>query len=111
MRDALIDAIPLTPAERQSGVTRVKWAENLSRQLPEDHDGRNSWLLNYGTGPKPPRGEHKVVGDAPARPCGIASPSYHECSNMKEVGGGMEGERYRCAICSKGYFLDYEDMK
>ena len=47
----------------------------------------------------------------PARPCGIASPSYHECSNMKEVGGGMEGERYRCAICSKGYFLDYEDMK
>lgn len=44
-------------------------------------------------------------------PCGIASPSYHDCPNMKEVGGGMEGERYRCAVCGKSYFLDYEDMK
>lgn len=28
---------------------RTKWAEGLIRQLPEDHDGRNSWLLNHGT--------------------------------------------------------------
>jgi hypothetical protein len=48
-------------------------------------------------------------GVAPA--CGLASPSYHDCPNMKEVGGGFEGERYRCAACGKGYFLDYEDMK
>ena len=46
-----------------------------------------------------------------AWPCGIASPSYHDCPNMKDVGGGMDGERYWCAICSKGYYLDYEDMK
>ncbi|TIU94669.1 MAG: hypothetical protein E5W09_22580 [Mesorhizobium sp.] len=46
-----------------------------------------------------------------AEPCGLASPSYHDCPNMKEIGGGMEGERYRCAVCGKGYFLDYEDMK
>lgn len=39
--------IELTPIEIQSGLTRVKWAEALIRQLPEDHDGRNSWLLNY----------------------------------------------------------------
>lgn len=39
--------IALTPAEIQSGMDRVRWAENLIRQLPEDHDGRNSWLLNY----------------------------------------------------------------
>lgn len=39
--------IELTPAEIQSGLTRVKWAEALIRQLPDDHDGRNSWLLNY----------------------------------------------------------------
>lgn len=45
------------------------------------------------------------------RPCEFASPSYHDCPNMKEVGGGFEGERYRCAVCGKGYFLDYEDMK
>lgn len=45
------------------------------------------------------------------QPCDIPSPSYRDCPNMKEVGGGMEGERYRCAVCGKGYFLDYEDMK
>lgn len=43
--------IKLTPAEIQSNYNRVQWAEGLIRQLPETHDGRNSWLLNYGTGP------------------------------------------------------------
>lgn len=46
------EAIRLTKAEIQSGMTRVKWAENLILQLPETHDGRNSWLLNYGVGPE-----------------------------------------------------------
>jgi len=40
--------IQLTPAEIQSGMDRIRWAEGLIRQLPESHDGRNSWLLNYG---------------------------------------------------------------
>jgi len=40
--------IQLTDAEIQSGRDRVMWAEDLIRQLPENHDGRNSWLLNYG---------------------------------------------------------------
>ena len=40
-------SIKLNKAEIQSGVSRVRWAEGLIRQLPEDHDGRNSWLLNY----------------------------------------------------------------
>ena len=44
-------AIKLRPAEIQSGMDRVRWAELLIRQLPEDHEGRNSWLLNYA-GPK-----------------------------------------------------------
>lgn len=44
-------------------------------------------------------------------PCGLADPSTRDCPNMKEVGGGFEGERYRCAVCGKGYFLDYEEMK
>lgn len=39
----------VTPAEIQSGHDRVRWAEGLIRQLPVDHDGRNSWLLNYST--------------------------------------------------------------
>ena len=41
--------IILTEAEVTSGHDRVKWAEDLIRQLPEGHDGRNSWLLSYGT--------------------------------------------------------------
>jgi hypothetical protein len=34
-----------------------------------------------------------------------------ECPNIEEVGGGFEGERYRCKKCGYSYFLDYEDMK
>lgn len=45
--------IELTPQERQSGLDRVRWAELLIRQLPDDHDGRNSWLLNFGGHDKP----------------------------------------------------------
>jgi len=41
--------IKLNPEEIQSGYTRLKWAEGLIRQLPKDHDGRNSWLYNYGS--------------------------------------------------------------
>lgn len=41
--------INLTPHEIQSKHSRVKWAEGLIKQLPETHDGRNSWLLNYGS--------------------------------------------------------------
>lgn len=40
--------IKLSAAEIQSGSSRVKWAEGLILQLPNSHDGRNSWLLNYG---------------------------------------------------------------
>lgn len=46
-----------------------------------------------------------------SEPCGIFDPSTRDCPNMKEVGGGMDGERYRCAVCGKGYYLDYEEMK
>ncbi len=42
--------IVLTKAEIQSNYDRVKWAEGLILQLPAEHDGRNSWLLNYGRG-------------------------------------------------------------
>lgn len=49
--------------------------------------------------------------DLEGKPCMIADPSSRDCPNMKEVGGGMDGERYRCAVCGKGYYLDYEEMK
>lgn len=37
----------VTPAPR---LTPVRWAQLLIEQLPSDHDGRNSWLMNHGTG-------------------------------------------------------------
>ena len=40
-----------TKCEIQSGLDRVKQAENLILQLDNNHEGRNTWLLNYGTGP------------------------------------------------------------
>ena len=42
--------IKLSKVEIQSGITRVDHAEKLILKLPEDHEGRNSWLLNYGKG-------------------------------------------------------------
>jgi hypothetical protein len=43
-------SIALTPHELQSGLDRQRHAELLILQLPADHDGRNTWLLNYGVG-------------------------------------------------------------
>ena len=40
----------LTKHEIECGSNRVRYAERLILQLPENHDGRNSWLLNYGKG-------------------------------------------------------------
>jgi hypothetical protein len=42
--------IVCTKTEVQSGLDRVRHAELLIEQLPENHDGRNTWLLNYGIG-------------------------------------------------------------
>ena len=42
--------ILLNKAEVQSGLDRQRSAELLITQLPKDHDGRNTWLLNYGIG-------------------------------------------------------------
>ena len=42
--------IKLSKAELQSNISRVAWAEGLILQLPKEHEGRNSWLLNYGIG-------------------------------------------------------------
>jgi hypothetical protein len=40
--------IALSPAEKQSGLDRVKQAENLIGQLPRPHDGAVTWMLNFG---------------------------------------------------------------
>lgn len=45
-----VTSVVFSASEIQSGLDRIRWAEGLIRQLPENHDGRNSWLLNYGRG-------------------------------------------------------------
>ncbi len=49
---------------------------------------------------------HDILRDAP-----MAKGRWTQCSNIKEVGGGMSGEQYRCDVCGKSYFLDYDDMR
>jgi len=45
----LIDWV-FTAHEEQSGRSRVDSAERLICQLPLCHEGRNTWLMNYGFG-------------------------------------------------------------
>ena len=49
-------------------------------------------------------------GDPAKKPEGCQG-TESTCPNIKEVGGGFEGERYSCEVCGEYYFLDYEDMK
>lgn len=37
-------------SEKQSGLDRVRFAELLILQLPKGHNGRDTWLLNFGVG-------------------------------------------------------------
>ena len=37
--------------------------------------------------------------------------TWSTCPNIVCTYEGMDGERYRCDVCGKSYFLDYEDMK
>jgi hypothetical protein len=47
MENHVMKVIHLTDAEKQSGYDRINFAEDLIRQLPVNHEGRNTWLLNY----------------------------------------------------------------
>lgn len=37
-------------AQAAAKVEALKWAQGLIEQLPANHDGRNSWLVNHGVG-------------------------------------------------------------
>ena len=47
-------------------------------------------------------------GDPAKKPEGCDG---YTCPNIKETGGGFEGEQYHCDVCGERYYLDYEDMK
>lgn len=54
-------------------------------------------------------------GDPLKKPpeCGIRDGrgASWDCPHLKEVGGGFEGERYKCEVCGEYFYLDYEEMK
>lgn len=53
------------------------------------------------------------MGDKNKQPpeCDTSKYTDNPCPNMKEVGGGFEGERYRCAVCGATFYLDYDEMR
>jgi hypothetical protein len=50
-----------------------------------------------------------IAGDKSKQPEGCDENTC--CPNMKCTYEGMDGERYRCAVCGASFFLDYEEMK
>lgn len=52
-------------------------------------------------------------GDKSKQPedCDTSKFTDNPCPNMKEVGGGFDGERYRCDVCGATFFLDYDEMR
>ncbi|WP_174058170.1 hypothetical protein [Rhizobium rhizogenes] len=90
--------------EMSDVLAALEWASELTG-VSEDTDRLMTKLDGFR------RWQRMLEEDMQSKPCGIADPSTRDCANMKEVGGGMDGERYRCGVCGKGYFLDYEDMK
>lgn len=42
-------SIVFTSQEQTSGYNRIRFAEDLIRKLPLHHEGRNTWLINYGS--------------------------------------------------------------
>lgn len=56
------------------------------------------------------------MGDAPADPkreppeCKALERKL-SCPNIKEVGGGMQGEQYDCQVCGRRIYLDYDEMR
>ncbi len=104
------------PCDVDDAKTAIRWvlkalnygiANGFVMQPPAGETIRTTQDGSMGAAPE--TGQSPV--GAVSTPCGLPSPSASDCTNMKEYGGGMDGERYHCDVCDKGYFLDYEDMK
>ncbi len=50
-------------------------------------------------------------GDFSKKPESCKEKGIVSCPNMKETGGGFEGEQYRCDTCGASYYLDYDEMR
>jgi hypothetical protein len=65
-----------------------------------DHEGDPS---------KQPPGCKSVFTPIQNHPQGLGH--WSKCPNLKETGGGMDGERWSCGVCGKSYWLDYDEMR
>lgn len=77
---------PLQPAKAEANSAKlskereaIRWAEGLINQLPANHDGRNSWLLNFGTeiedtAAQAPRQAAEAPADERCPDCGEVHP-------------------------------------
>ena len=74
--------IKLNGHETQSGLNRQKSAEGLIIQLPVDHDGRNTWLMNYGISEEARalRAKHNLEWDAERECAGTVSRQEERCN-------------------------------
>lgn len=62
-----------------------------------------------GDATKQPPNCKPVFTPIPNHPQGLGN--WSQCPNLKNTYEGMDGERYRCEVCGKSYFLDYDDMR
>lgn len=53
------------------------------------------------------------AGDPAKQPpeCQALGTNKMRCPNLVETYSGMDGERYKCAVCGEYFFLDYEEMR
>lgn len=74
--------------ERPSRFDRVSWAEGLILQLPVSHEGRNSWLMNYGTSEvgRALREAHNMGWDL-QRKCAVFVPAHANGKDDGKAGG------------------------
>jgi len=102
-----------TLCEVQSKHSRVAQAENLILQMPINHDGRNTWLMNFCVGEaakrfRADRGLHWVRETEACETTGEVEDAeddiYHNFadSECEGCGGGEKvpaGEYFRCPVC------------
>ena len=61
----------------------IHWAAGLIRQLPANHDGRNSWLLNYGNDEDKKEVQNRFSGEAGTT--STAAPEGEICPGCGEI--------------------------
>ena len=86
-----LDTLESQVCEAKNGLSETHWARLLIKQLPENHDGRNTWLLNHED--KQPDGTTLCPS---VNQIGVTSTEVCNCSDHLEMPNVT-----RCSICHK----------